>query len=161
MTRTLGAIGIALLCLSQIVPAFGAEVHRLTPHGDTPGDTPNIALRPGDLPNVPRPERNGGDGSTYSAAEPGPAEPPLQTRHFGAQASLECRLDDQPGGLVLVNRGLEALPPGTRIKWQFPDARMRGFFALIGPLDPGETLVADDVVDDAPDARGACVARVI
>lgn len=163
MARTIAAIGIVLLWLAGASVAAAAEVQRLTPHDETRVDTPQIALRPPaelrpDTPSAPSPDNNG---STYSAAETDVAQPPLQTRHFGAQAVLECRLDAQPGGLVVVNRSLEALPPGTRIKWQFPDARMRGFFALIGPLEPGETLVADNVVDDAPDARGACVARVI
>lgn len=87
--------------------------------------------------------------------------PGLQTRHFGAQAALSCRQGETPGDLILVNEGKLALPAGTRIRWQIAGLGVRGFFAITGPLESGETLRAPGVVEtDIPADRG-CTARVI
>lgn len=151
---------------SAVAPAQAEPVQLLTPHDGTRTDeTGPTSL----LPNVPdTPASRPADRSvarTSSTTTYDPAEydqqPTMQTRHFTAQATLECQVSDHPGSLVVVNRSLEELPPGTRIKWQFPEARMRGFFALVGPLSAGATLVADGVIDAGQKAQGSCVARVI
>jgi type II secretory pathway predicted ATPase ExeA len=62
---------------------------------------------------------------------------------------------------VVINQSLEPLPAGTRIKWQLKDEGKRGFFAIIGELGGGESLVADDVLDGHASKDDACIARVI
>lgn len=160
-------IGALLIVAAfAIAPAQAEPVQLLTPHDDTrTDDTGPTSLLPNapDTPDVRPPDRNSGRTSsttTYNPAELD-QQPAMQTRHFTAQATLECGVSDHPGSLVVVNRSLEELPPGTRIKWQFPEARMRGFFALVGPLSAGATLVADGVIGADQKARGSCVARVI
>lgn len=162
---------LLVLVAAAVTPALAEPVQLLTPHDGTktdetrPEDTGPSSLLP-DRPVVPdTPPADRGSGKTSSTTTYDPTEldqqPKMQTRHFTAQAALECKLSDHPGSLVVVNRSLEELPPGTRIKWQFPDARMRGFFALVGPLTAGATLVADGVIGPGEAASGSCVARVI
>ena len=106
--------------------------------------------------------RTGGSGHSSSSSDDDVTQPPeFQTRHFGAQIALACRLGDAPGSIVLVNQSEEMLPSGTRIKWQFRQTRAKGYFALIGSLRPGGTLVADDVLRQGQSAAGDCVARIL
>jgi hypothetical protein len=84
----------------------------------------------------------------------------LQTRHFGG-VTLSCKVASTSTDLVVVNDSLEPLPPGTRIKWQLKNEGTRGFFAIIGELGGGESLVADGVLDGRAGQDETCVARVI
>lgn len=86
--------------------------------------------------------------------------PTLQTRHFGFQIELSCRAASTAGGLELLNKSGEPLPPGTRIKWQFRQDRLSGFFAITGPLGAGRRMVADNILGDRVPG-GECTARVI
>ena len=80
--------------------------------------------------------------------------------HFGS-VTLACTVASSARDLVVVNEGLETLPPGTRIKWQLKNEGTRGFFAIIGELGGGESLVADGVLDGGAQPDDTCVARVI
>jgi len=106
----------------------------------------------------------GGDGdSSDSSGWPAQVDtqPTLQTRHFGAQAQLDCKVAGTPNDLVVINASAEPLPSGTRIKWQLKGAGKSGFFALLTELPSGESLIADDVVAGDADTGANCVARVI
>jgi hypothetical protein len=148
-------LALALLAtLWAAGPALAMDVVDLTPPltGDdgtrtTPRDDP-------DPPLVPEnPIHAASSTDDYEA-------PTLQTRHFGLQIELTCRAASTAGGLELVNKSGEPLPPGTRIKWQFRQDRLSGFFAITGPLGAGRRMVADDILGDrAP--GGECTARVI
>ena len=74
---------------------------------------------------------------------------------------LSCAVSGTPHAIVVINHSAEDLPPGTRIKWQLKSEGKRGFFALLNPLAGGDTLVADNVLDDGTDQATDCVARVI
>jgi hypothetical protein len=80
--------------------------------------------------------------------------------HFGG-ATLACKVGSGARDLVVINQSLEPLPAGTRIKWQLKNEGKRGFFAIIGELGGGESLVADGVLDGSAGADDICVARVI
>ncbi len=166
MSLTRLAAGMALAALT-ILPShsMGAEVIDLTPPRlmpDAPGIAPGDSAAAGEsrLSFAPTPAREqyAGDGGSSDSVE---LQPMLPTRHFGAQVTLSCAVADTPNDLVLVNRGLDPLPAGTRIKWQIRSAGLVGYFAIIGPLGPGEKLVADDVVAGQPDGGASCVARAI
>lgn len=148
----------AVLATLMLLPMAGlaAEVLPLDPGGglappiDGTGPAGGTELAP---PTAAR-ESNSSD-SDYIE------EPMLQTRHFALQAELSCTVGTTPNAIVVVNHSAEALPAGTRIKWQLKNEGKRGFFALIGPLGGGETLVADNVLDGDASQGANCVARTI
>lgn len=145
----------ALLATLMCVPAFADPVTELPPGG---GLTPPIDdTGPTDLPDDAKPDK---DVSRSSSSSDYP-EPVLQTRHFGLQVELSCNVATQPNAIEVINHSAENLPPGTRIKWQLKGEGKVGYFALIGPLAGGETLVADNVLPGGANSAAACVARVI
>lgn len=154
------ASGLVLaLLLGLATPGQAEAIVKLVP-GETDLTLPRTETDESSVLELQQPRRgesrrsDDSDSSSYEA-------PALQTRHFGAQAVLSCRLGDQPGELLLVNEGETALPPGTRVRWQLAGLGVRGFFAITGTLDSGETLRAADVVEaEVPAGRG-CTARVI
>jgi hypothetical protein len=149
-----GVLLATLLC----VPAFADPVTELPPGG---GLTPPIDdTGPTKLPDDPKaePEQFASRSSSSSSDYP---EPVLQTRHFGLQVELVCSVASQPNAIEVINRSAENLPPGTRIKWQLKSEGKVGYFALIGELAGGETLVADNVLPGGANSGAACVARVI
>ena len=150
------ALAIALLLMTAAPALRAEEVVLLLPH--TGSDTkPADSGDPARL-KAPQPESTGSSrGSSYDADEP----PSLQTRHFGTQVALICAPAGQPGGLELTNAGDTPLEPGTKIKWQFKNSKFRGYFALIGALAPGKTMVADGVISGSPPAGADCIARSI
>lgn len=156
MFRTRSAAVALVLAMLITPPALRAEeVVLLVPHtgSDTqpadPVDTAKV---------VPAPALTGSSSEhSYDADEP----PTLQTRHFGTQVALVCAVAGTPGGLELTNAGETPLEPGTKIKWQFKNSKFRGYFALIGALAPGATMVADNVIGGQPPAGSGCVARTI
>jgi hypothetical protein len=176
MSLTRLAAGVALAALALLPsPVFAEEVIDLTPPTLAPeapkGEVPKaeepkaddssqtrIAEPPRDQPASPPLMTNSSDSSSSHEVD---SQPMLQTRHFGAQIELECAVARTPSDLLLVNRGFDPLPPGTRIKWQLKGAGLVGYFAIIGELEPGQTLVADNVVNGAADRNSACVARAI
>lgn len=130
-------------------PAGTGPIDGLVP----PGTAELGAVEPGAVATTTS-TSSGGDGdSDY--------EPPLQTRHFGLNVQLSCTVSGPPNAIVVVNHSAEALPPGTRIKWQLKGEGKRGFFALLRPLPGGDTLVAENVLDGAISQAADCVARVI
>ena len=152
--RAIAALALLLMSVSPNLRA--EEVVLLVPH--TGSETnPAPVDDPAKLAS-PRPPSTGSsnDGS-YEADEP----PSLQTRHFGTQVALVCAPSGKPGGLELTNAGETPLEPGTKIKWQFKNSKFRGYFALIGALAPGATMVADGVVAGSPPTGVSCVARSI
>ncbi len=167
--RPLAGVLLATLMLSPLLgAAFAGDVLPLDPGGGLPpidgtgpaagtgpinGLFPPGTVEPGVVATTAS-TSSGGDGdSDY--------EPPLQTRHFGLNVQLSCTVSGTPNAIVVVNHSAEALPPGTRIKWQLKSEGKRGFFALLRPLAGGETLVADNVLDSAASEAADCVARVI
>lgn len=160
-TRMLATL-LVLFALG-VAPAHADTVVDLTPPltGDTsirPG--PDETRTTGSEETTPVPEmkakrESGGSGSSETY------EPPtLQTRHFGFQVELSCKVSGQPGSLELVNLSSEPLPPGTRVKWQFRKDRLAGFFAITGPWGAGRRLVAEGILGDS-EPKGDCIARVI
>jgi hypothetical protein len=156
--KRLRPLASALLATLMCVPSslvLADEVLPLDPGGGLPpieetGPAGGTELTP------PKVAENSDTSSDSDYAD----EPVLQTRHFGLQVALSCEVAN-PNVLVVVNQSAEPLPPGTRIKWQIKSEGKVGFFALLGSLDGGETLVADNVLQ-APAGQGAqCVARVI
>ena len=147
--RPLAGALLAILMMAAAVPA--AEVELILPGGG--GDTKTTETGPVDT--VPRDEPRA---KRESRDRP---EPVLQTRHFGSQIELTCAVGDRPDAIVVVNHSAEPLPPGTRIKWQLQAEGLQGFFRLLGPLDGGATLVADNVLDTRVSDGSSCVARVI
>jgi len=150
----------AMLAILLLLPAgYAAEVEPIIP-GQPEGGLPST-----DNPSDTGPAQEDTPAAGPSSKGDGPSEwpfdkgPTLQTRHFGPQAALSCAVADKPGAIVVVNEGAEDLPRGTRIKWQLPG--QRGFFALLGPLGAGETLVADNVLNGAADNAASCTARTI
>lgn len=179
MIRIRPIVGAALATL-MLVPMLGsaptsviaAEVELLPPGGgltppkeDPKPDTgtelpPEVGTGPADL--------GGGSSSDSQSSSSGGSssdrvdtQPTLQTRHFGFQADLSCAVASTPNSIIVINRSAEPLPAGTRIKWQLKSEGKRGYFALLGPLGGGETLVADNVLDGTADQAADCVARVI
>ena len=149
-------LAIALLLMTAAPGLHAEEVVLLLPH--TGSDTkPADPVDPARL-TPPRPELTGNSGGrSYDADEP----PSLQTRHFGTQVALVCAPAGQSGGLELTNASDMPLEPGTKIKWQFKNSKFRGYFALIGALAPGATMVADGVIPGSPPAGASCIARSI
>ena len=147
-----GLLLATLLC----VPAFADEVETLPPGG---GLAPPIdGTGPSDISPKPSETRTKSSSSSSSdyAEEPG-----LQARHFGLQVALSCSVAEQSNGIVVVNTSAEDLPAGTRIKWQLKSEGQVGFFALLGTLGGGQTLVADHVLQGAAAQSAPCVARVL
>lgn len=142
----------------------GGSASLLPPGGGSDGGDRSAAVEilPGSTPRPDTPITGGGRGD--SEREGGyqvDVQPTLQTRHFGGQVNLTCRVASSSRDLVVINHGLEPLPPGTRIKWQLKDEGKRGYFAIINELGGGESLVADDVLDGRAQQDEACIARVI
>jgi hypothetical protein len=153
-----GAVLMALLCMS---PAFADKVDVITPGGGgSTGFAPSTTDdEKGATGLAERPRRDTGGGSSFDPAQL-EAQPGLQTMHFGG-VSLSCKVASTATDLVVVNDSLEPLPPGTRIKWQLKAEGQRGYFAIIGELGGGQSLVADDVLDGKAAPDDTCVARVI
>jgi hypothetical protein len=144
---------LAGLCAAS--PVLAMNVVDLTP--PTSGHDPD-RFSPKDSDPTPESapiESASGDDSTSEDYE----APTLQTRHFGLQLQLSCRVSGD-GELELVNESTEPLPPGTRIKWQFRQDRVTGFFAITGPLGVGRRMVASGILGDRTPG-GQCSARVI
>lgn len=164
--RPLAGALLAALMLSPFAGAtYAGDVLPLDPGGglppidgtgpaDGPGPIDGLAP-PGAIDTRSPTSSDGGGDSDYVP------EPPLQTRHFGLNVQLSCAVSGTPNAIVVVNHSAEALPPGTRIKWQLKSEGKRGFFALLSPLAGGETLVADNVLDGTANQAADCVARVI
>lgn len=165
MIRIRPLAGAVLMTLSLTSVAFADRVEVITPGGETsllpPGSasTGPVDTRPADRPQAST-GSSGSSGSSYSPAEFDDVQPGLQTRHFG-RVNLSCRVGSSSRDLVVVNQSADPLPPGTRIKWQLRNERKRGFFAIVGELGGGESLVADDVLDGEAGQDDICVARVI
>lgn len=151
----------ALLAALMCVPALADPVTELPPGGgltppiDSTGPTDNTG--PTELPDDAKPDK----GISQSSSSSDYPEPVLQTRHFGLQVELSCTVASQPNAIEVINHSAENLPPGTRIKWQLKSEGKVGYFALIGPLAGGETLVADNVLPGGASSGADCVARVI
>lgn len=164
--RPLAGVLLATLMLSPLAgAAYAGDVLPLDPGGGLPpidGTGPADETGPADglIPPGPIDTNSNGDGDSNRDADyvPGPT---LQTRHFGLNVELSCAVSGTPNAIVVVNHSTEALPPGTRIKWQLKSEGKRGFFALLSPLAGGDTLVADNVLDSATSEAADCVARVI
>ena len=162
--RPLAGALLAILMLSPLAgAAYAGDVLPLDPGGGLPpidGTGPAAGTGPVDGLTPPGPipstSDSGGDGDSDYVPEP-----PLQTRHFGLNVQLSCAVSGTPNAIVVVNHSAEALPPGTRIKWQLKTEGKRGFFALLRPLPGGDTLVADNVLDGQTGETTDCVARVI
>lgn len=166
LTLVLGS-GLALAGNVEIIGPGGDAGIKQGDGLDGGGD----AAGTGPADSVPRgePERNAssnddsGEGAGYGiffSPEVDP-QPGLQTRHFGALATVSCEVAAHSTDLVVVNQGTEPLPPGTRIKWQLRDQRKRGYFAILGTLGAGKALVADNVLDGNAAPGDVCLARVI
>jgi len=143
-----GVVFAILMC----VPAIAAEVVPLAPGGGLPIDKTEIV---DSTPKSPTRVERSSSSSDYVE------EPALQARHFGLQVAVDCAGASQPNAIVVVNKSAEELPPGTRIKWQLKSEGQVGFFALLGPLAGGQTLVADNVLPGAAPQSAPCSARVL
>jgi hypothetical protein len=154
MIRIRPLAGAVLMTLALPSIALAATVEIIGPGaaGTGPRDESTTTL--------PRTTASSSDRTSYSPAEFEPLQPGLQTRHFGG-VTLSCKVASTSTDLVVVNDSLEPLPPGTRIKWQLRNEGTRGFFAIIGELGGGESLVADGVLDGRAGQDETCVARVI
>lgn len=157
----------ALLATLMLIPAVGfvptaaqaAEVELLPPGG---GLDPPTESKPETDTGIALPDSQPARVSRSSSSDPEvDARPTLQTRHFGLQVELSCAVAGTPHAIVVINRSAEDLPAGTRIKWTLKSEGKRGFFALLGPLAGGETLIADNVLEGGVDTSAGCVARVI
>lgn len=167
MIRIRPLVGATLATLMFTPTVFADKVEVITPGnaglappsiaGTGPVDEPRAELT---TPGRTAAASSGGDRSSDAYTPPVEAQPGLQTMHFGG-VSLTCEVASNARGLVVVNQSLETLPPGTRIKWQLKRENKRGYFAIIGELGGGQTLVADNVLDGSADADDTCVARVI
>lgn len=160
-----GALLATLLLLTSV---NAAEVGII----DTPGSSGSTELAPPKgkpdepdrtVPADPKPPRESSkprrDKESDSSSPS--SEPPLQTRHFGSMVELSCAVADRPDAIVVVNHSSEPLPPGTRIKWQLKAEGVQGFFRLLGALEGGATLVADNVLRQQVNSGANCIARVI
>ncbi len=152
MLRPLASMMLATLLLSA--SAIAAEFEILAPGLTSETKLDPAASGPVELNSSPADEPSRSRSSSSS-------EPTLQTRHFGSQIELSCAIGDNPRAIVVVNRSQDSLPPGTRIKWQLTSEGLRGFFRLLGTLEGGATLVADNVLDTGVNRSANCVARVI
>jgi len=153
-----GAVLTALLLTSA---GLADPVEVIIPGGHTSLTPPMTGTGPADTGIMESPRRDDSSSSESSDSSADVDEQPgLQTRHFGA-ISLACKVASSATDLVVINRSLEPLPAGTRIKWQLKNEGKRGFFAIIGELRGGESLVADNVLDGHAGEDDVCVARVI
>lgn len=154
-------VGAVLTTLLLASTALADPVDIITPGGDT-SLTPSIDGTGPAYTGLVEPKRTGDSGSSGSSDSSSEVDeqPSLQTMHFGA-ISLDCKVAQSTTDLVVINRSLEPLPPGTRIKWQLKNEGKRGYFAIIGELGGGESLVADNVLDGEAGLDDVCVARVI
>lgn len=163
MIRIRPLAGAVLMSLLLTPVALADRVEVISPGGEASLLPPATGTEPDDakVETLPRePQRTGsGNSVTYSPAEVD-AQPGLQTMHFGG-ATLACKVGSGSRDLVVLNQSLEPLPAGTRIKWQLKNEGKRGFFAIIGELGGGESLVADGVLDGKAGADDICIARVI
>ncbi|MGN6486882.1 MAG: hypothetical protein ACTHLT_03550 [Devosia sp.] len=151
--RPLAGAVLTTLLLTSVGLADSQGIINLTP-------PPIDGTGPTDTRPVDRPSATADSGTSYSAAEFDDGRPSLQTRHFGG-SSLSCEVAAGATDLVVVNQSADPLPPGTRIKWQLKNERTRGFFAIVGELRGGESLVAGNVLDGQAAPDDVCVARVI
>jgi hypothetical protein len=158
MIRIRPLAGAVLMSLLLTPVALADRVEVITPGGGEASLTGPGTGAAGTRP-AGRATGGSGGGSSYSPAE-FDVQPGLQTRHFGG-VSLSCKVASSARDLVVINQSAEPLPPGTRIKWQLRNERKRGFFAIIGELGGGESLVADDVLDGQARQDDICIARVI
>lgn len=145
--RLLAGALLATLMIVSAAPA--AQVELILPGGDTK------TTETGPVDTVPR------DEPQAKREKPDRPEPVLQTRHFGSMIELTCTVGDRPDAIVVVNLSEEPLPKGTRIKWQLDTDGLQGFFRLLGELEGGGTLVADNVLTTRVKDGASCVARVI
>lgn len=145
--RLLAGALLATLMIVSAAPA--AQVELILPGGDTK-TTGTISAEsvPRDEPQARREKRDR-------------PEPVLQTRHFGSMIELTCAVGDRPYAIVVINHSDEPLPKGTRIKWQLQSDGLQGFFRLLGELEGGGTLVAENVLSTRVKDGANCVARVI
>jgi hypothetical protein len=166
MKRLRPLVGALLATLILSTAGFADEVEplvpggktELTPPGTDPSKTePDQTTSTGPSEETPRPSREKGE----RASSPTPPEQVIQTRHFGSLIELSCAVSDQPNALVVVNHSSEPLPPGTRIKWQLQSEGQQGFFKLLGTLEGGATLVADNVLEGGASGGASCIARII
>jgi hypothetical protein len=154
--------GAVLMTLLLTPVALADRVDVITPGGNASLLPPSTDTEPRDATVETLPVdmgTGGGNRTDYSPAEVD-TQPGLQTMHFGG-ATLACKVGSGARDLVVVNQSLEPLPSGTRIKWQLKKEGTRGFFAIIGELGGGESLVADGVLDGKANADDICIARVI
>jgi hypothetical protein len=153
--RPLAGVLLATVLLAAVATA--AEVEKLRPGGSSESQSGFSAavelISPGTTNTGPVATRRSSSGDS--------SEPSLQTRHFGAQFELTCALGEAPHAIVVVNHSEDPLPAGTRIKWQLTQEGLRGFFKLLGTLEGGATLVADNVLETTVNRGADCVARVI
>ena len=158
--RPLAGAVLATLLLTPV--AFADRVEVITPGGNAGLTPPITSTEPTETKPVDPPRSENSSSSSDSSDPPVEVDvqPGLQTRHFGS-ATLSCRVASSSTDLVVINRSLEPLPPGTRIKWQLKNERKRGYFAIIGELGGGESLVADNVLDGQAGQDDICIARVI
>ncbi len=163
MIRIRPLAGAVLMTLLLTPVALADRVEVITPGGNASllPPTPPTDTSEAMVETLPRDTGRTGSGNStsYSPAEVG-VQPSLQTMHFGG-ATLACKVGSGARDLVVINQSLEPLPAGTRIKWQLKNEGKRGFFAIIGELAGGESLVADGVLDGNAGADDICVARVI
>jgi hypothetical protein len=161
MIRIRPLAGAVLMTLLLTPVAFAGSVEIIMPGGNTslvPPSTGGVGVE--SLPRSGGSGKSAMDATTSYTPPEVDAQPSLQTMHFGG-ASLACKVASTANDLVLINQGLEPLPPGTRVKWQLKNEGKRGFFAIIGELGGGESLIADGVVDGGARTDDVCVARVI
>ena len=162
MSRTRPLAGAVLMILLLTPVALADRVEVITPGGNAGLAPPSTATGPRDatVDTLPHDGGSTGNATSYSGADAREAQPGLQTMHFGG-ASIACKVGATTRDLVVVNESLEALPSGTRIKWQLKKEGTRGFFAIIGELAGGESLIADGVLDGNAGTDDICIARVI
>ncbi len=165
MIRIRPLAGAVLMTLLLTPVAMAGSVEIITPGFNASLLPPDAGNEPSEVivESLPRMTDSSGSGSSSSDSYSSPemdSKPSLQTMHFGS-ANLACKVASTATDLVLINQGLEPLPPGTRIKWQLKNERRRGFFAIIGELGGGESLVADDVIEGGARTDDVCIARVI
>jgi hypothetical protein len=163
MIRIRPLAGAVLTMLMLISPALADKVDVIIPGGNAELRS-SISAAPADtgassLSRTASDSSEASSSSDYSPTESEP-QPGLQTRHFGG-VTLKCEVAASRTDLVVINDSREPLPPGTRIKWQLKKEGTRGFFAIIGELGGGESLVADGVLGSPAGPDDVCVARVI
>jgi hypothetical protein len=161
MIRIRPLVGAVLTALLLASTALADPVEIITPGGNTGLNPPIDGTGPADfgVTELAPTGDSGSSGSSESSSEVD-EQPSLQTMHFGA-ISLACEVASSATDLVVINRSLEPLPAGTRIKWQLKKEGKRGYFAIIGELGGGKSLVADNVLDGRAGRDDVCVARVI